>query len=381
MLVAGLMREAAATTEPVGFVHRRSSLRHRGLARWRMFNPLRLAGPLHRRWILPLQARTAAASSAEIVLMHPQSLGFRLFRDVVESRQRSWLYVLDAFVFCRRSYNCLPEESAPCLRCLGNDGRAAARHGCSDGFGSGPFPEHLPGWVASGRLGLLAQCASQANLLRRHFGESAIIKTVPLCVPDVDAIDARPMPSLRPLAVYHGSPEPAKGVMHAVELARLMPEWDYLIPCSRRDFLRHFPAQADTPANLVFESMSWSSGLADAVSRATAVLCPSSWSAPVEGAVLKSLARNGQVVLFPHDSAFASEIPAEARIDLDPSDLPAVVSRLRALIAGGPAAEARRKAAQAYAASYVRANGAMLKGILAAVRAPAGRSLRSEPPA
>lgn len=369
MLLRGLMDEALESRPPVSFIHRRSSTRHRGLAKWRMLNPLRLAGPLHRRWIFPLQAKAAAKVAAEVVLMHPQTLGFPLFREVVESRRRTWLYVLDAYVFCRRSYNCLPGESLPCLRCLGNDGSAAGLHGCRDSFRAGPFPEHFPGWVAAGRLGLIAQCASQAALLRRHFGPSALILVVPLCVPDVTPPSGAAPHLHRPLAVYHGSPEPAKGILHAVALARLLPDWDHLIPCKPGEYLHHFPDQTDMPPNLRFTPMSWSSGLAEAVERATAVLCPSSWSAPVEGAVLKSLARNGQVVLFPHDSSFASEIPPEARIDLDPADLPATAARLRQAAAGGAVADARRRAARAFASAYVSANGAMLEKLLAALRA------------
>ncbi len=326
------------------------------------------------------RVRRATRSAETVVLLHPQTIGFRTFAAVVESRPVTWMYVLDSFTFCVRSYNCLVGEATPCLRCLGNDGAAAAEQGCVNWFRSGPFHAHLPKWVQSGRLRLMAQCESHARLLRAHFGPQAIIHVVPLSVPDVEVPAAwavRPARP-RPLVVFHGACYPAKGVDHVVALARLMPECDFLIPSDEKEFIHHFGAVAGLPTNITFRRMSWARGLAEAVATADLVLCPSSWSATVEGAVLKSLAHNGLVGLFAHETAFASEVPVDARLDLNPSNWPATVARLRAALADSAQATAIRSAARAYITRYLASSRDMLSQIRAVCRSsegsgPAGR--------
>jgi len=316
------------------------------------------------------RVQRASRSAEAVVLLHPQTIGFRTFSAVVESRPVTWMYVLDSYTFCVRSYNCLVGEATPCLRCLGNDGAAAAEHGCVNWFRSGPFHAHFPQWVQSGRLRLMAQCESHARLLRAHFGPQAIVHVVPLSVPDVEVpavLRERPTRP-RPLIVFHGACYPAKGVAHVVTLARLMPDCDFLIPSDEKEFIYHFGAVAGLPTNITFQRMNWASGLAEAVATADLVLCPSSWSATVEGAVLKSLAHNGLVGLFAHETAFATEVPVDARLGLNPSDWPATVACLRAALANPSQAAVIRSAARAYITRYLASSSDMLSKIRAVCR-------------
>ena len=316
------------------------------------------------RWMV----RRAAKSEGEVILFHPQTIGLRALRDIIEPRELTWMYVLDASAFCLRSYNCLPSESAPCLRCVGNDGAAAKPNGCVNGFGSGPFQKYLPSWVRSGKLRLIAQCESQAELLRAHFGRETRVAVVPLAVPDImppEGDVTRPKRE-RPLAVYHGAPLVAKGIAHAVALAKAMPDWDFLVPSSLHDLNRNFEGPETYPPNLITQQLGWSWGLSEQVKLADVVLCPSSWSAPVEGAVLKSLAHNGLVGLCVHDTSFASEIPAEARVLIDPRDLEGTAARLRGLMARPDEAAAIRTAARRFIAQYAERSQTMLGSLRAA---------------
>jgi hypothetical protein len=359
-LMIGLMNEAAgdASTRFLYKVPRRSTLL--GLLKY-VVGRASFAG----------RVRRAARMDGPLVLMHPQTIGFGIFSAVIEARPVTWMYVLDAYVFCVRSYNCLPQESAPCLRCLGNGGEAAAQHGCVNWFRAGPFQAHLPGWVRSGRLRLIAQCESQARLLRDHFGPEAIVRVVPLSVPDVELPATPPVRPLRarPAVVFHGACNPAKGAAHVVALARLMPDWDFLVPSDVKEYVHHFGPAEGLPPNLTFRRMSWADGLADAVAQADLVLCPSSWSAPVEGAVLKSLSHNGLVGVFTYPTAFSSEVPAEARLELDPSDWPATVARLRRAVTTPAVAASIREAARAYITRYLAGSGEMVRKIRAVCQA------------
>jgi len=368
-LMIGLMAEAAAGF-PAEFIVKEKTPRRRGWASLQKLNPLRLAYYGLSRALFPWRVRRAARSGKELVMLHPQTVGFTLFQEVMDSRPHVWMYVLDAFAFCRRSYNCLPGEAAPCLRCVGNDGAAADLHGCADWFNSGPFQGHFPAWVRSGRLRLMAQCESHARLLRKHFGDSATIRVVPLSVPDISppASTAQRPHRLRPLAVFHGSCQPAKGVSHVIALAREMPDWDFLVPSDPKEYVQHFGDLTGLPANLTFRRLSWADGLAGAVTTADLVLCPSIWSATVEGAVLKSLAHNGLVMLLPHDSSFASELPDDARLALDPADLHGTAERLRAVQADHLLAASIRGRARLYVEGYALRSRGMLAAIVAACR-------------
>lgn len=365
-LMIGLMAEAAAGS-PAEFIVKEKTPRRRGWARLQKINPFRIAHYFFSRVSFPWRVLRAARSDKDVVMLHPQTIGFPLFSQVMDARPHVWMYVLDAFVFCRRSYNCLPGETGPCLRCLGNDGAAAEQHGCQDWFGAGPFQEHFPAWVHSGRLRLMAQCESHARLLRAHFGPGAVIKVVPLSVPDITApasAPTRPVRS-RPLAVFHGSCQPAKGIVHVIALAKEMSDWDFLVPSDPKEYRQHFGDLEGLPANLQFQRLSWVEGLADAVGSADVVLCPSIWSATVEGAVLKSLAHNGLVMLLPHESAFASELPVEARLALNPADLAGTAERLRAVHADSGMAQRMRAQARVFAKDYDQ----RCRGMLAAISA------------
>ena len=350
-LMIGLIEEARSDTSARFLFKMR-----RGSSPWGMmkyiFNRASFAG----------RVRRASRAAEAVVLLHPQTIGFLTFAAVVESRPVTWMYVLDSFTFCVRSYNCLVGEATPCLRCLGNNGAAAAEYGCVNWFRSGPFHAHLPKWVQSGRLRLMAQCESHARLLRAHFGPQAIIHVVPLSVPDVEVpavLRERPARP-RPLIVFHGACYPAKGVDHVVTLARLMPECDFLIPSDEKEFIYHFGTVAGLPTNITFQRMSWASGLAEAVATADLVLCPSSWSATVEGAVLKSLAHNGLVGLYAHETSFSSEVPVDARLDLNPRDWPATVAHLRAALADPVLVTSIRSSARAYITRYLASSRGML---------------------
>lgn len=362
-LMIGLMAEASGSG--VRFLYKEKTPRRRGWGALQKLNPLRVARYVLSHATFSWRAIRAARTCRELVLLHPQTVGFSLFSRIMDCRPTVWMYVLDAFVFCRRSYNCLPGEPGPCLRCVGNEGAEGDRHGCQDWFRSGPFHPSFRSWVASGRLRLMAQCESHARLLRTHFGPGAVIKVVPLSVPDVLASPSaahRPARA-RPLGVFHGSCQPAKGVAHVVALAKEMPDWDFLIPSDPKEYLAHFESISDLPDNLQFRRLTWNEGLAEAVAGADLVLCPSIWSATVEGALLKSLAHNGLVMVLPHESSFASELPPEARLDFDPRDVKGSAARVRAVHADGALSGEIRAAAGSFAADHARRSRCMLARI------------------
>ena len=359
LMMRGLMAEAQGTA--VRFVYRDKS-RPRG---WARLNPVWFLRQRWNRLFFGGRARRAARSPEELLVLHPQSFRPAVLEAMIAARPRTWVYVLDSHFFCERNYNVLRDETTPCFRCLGGADEPGLREGC---FGEGqawPLRARFAGWVRSGKVRLLAQCPSQARLLRSYYGADVPVSVVPLMVPDLAPPEGVRRPArARPLVVFHGSPNAAKGIFVVRALARQLPECDFLVPASMREVDRHGGPTEGWPANVSFRRMSWDDGLADAVASADLVLCPSVWSAPVEGAVLKSLSHNGLVGLIPEPTAFASDVPAAARVDLDPSDWPATAARLRALLAN----PVRQASVRAEAARYIRDYRAANAGMLGRLR-------------
>jgi hypothetical protein len=124
--------------------------------------------------------------------------------------------------------------------------------------------------------------------------------------------------------VFHGEELNAKGLRYVIELARALPELTVLIPAERSLVLRE-ASSADgkeivLPSNVVVQNLRWESGLSEHVAACRLVLCPSQWSAPVEGALLKSLFFNGNVAVCESSFGFERELPQDLtlRLSIDP---------------------------------------------------------------
>lgn len=351
-LLRGLIQEVEAGELPARFLHKEEKRSARGL---RVLHPRNLRSRAVHAWsklTFPVRALALARQPGPLLLLHPQTIGHDLFARIILSRRFTWIYVLDSYFFCRAGYNHLPSELSPCLRCLGTDGAPADDHGCRDAFSGGPFVPSLRDWVRTGRLGLVAQCRTQADLLRSHFGETTKVAIVPLHVPDIEPRHAVTPTRPRPLAVFHGSTHPAKGIGAMVALARCLPDWDFLVPGRVAESLSIARLFGPLPDNVRFQPMTWEEGLAEAVAQADAVICPSAWSAPVEGALLKSLARNGVVVAHPDCTTFASELPAGAFIPLLPGRHHETAHELERIRADADARIRLRMAAAEFVAAY-----------------------------
>ena len=80
--------------------------------------------------------------------------------------------------------------------------------------------------------------------------------------------------------------------------------------------------------------MTWETGLEAAVRAAPLVLVPSLWSAPVEGALIKSIAAGRAVAVVDNESAFSHELPMGLVSRLPPDPLTAA-AEIRGLVASG----------------------------------------------
>jgi len=273
-----------------------------------------------------------------VVLLHPQTLGFRwCIEFLLRRKKRTWIYILDASFFCIRSYNHVPGEFSACLRCLDGKFGWALRLQCP------VFPIHqedaiaflvfLKKKVQASQVALFAQNFSYKKLLHIHFGDNAIVRTVGMWAADFDDLLAQtnreknqesPAPSFD--IVFHGNAHPAKGTVWTNVLARFMAKRSFLFP-----FLKGFDKMAYMPQeNTYFSNMNWSSGLANQISRSPITLCPSLWSAPIEGALVKSIFTGNLVGVVQESTSFSNEISENIIMKLpqDPENAAAMINEI-----------------------------------------------------
>jgi hypothetical protein len=297
-----------------------------------------------------MRDRSLLDGSEPVVLLHPAEIGIGwCIRFVRKRNGPTWIYLFDSGFFCIRSYNHL--EGATCLKCVGGNWKAAELNGCK------PFPvqdrhaldhqKEMFELATTGKLKFLAQSETQASLARRHFGESVEVKVVGMWTDDVEEIFLRSNTATATNeknefdVVLHASPVSAKGVYFAVQLASNCPTLRFLFPFSKEELATN---ALRIPENISFRPMSWETGLRDEIRRIPFTLVPSLWSAPVEGALVKSLLEARAVAVVAVESAFASELGADVALTLSPVPEEAAVALLSAISQKwSPKAEDREK--------------------------------------
>lgn len=304
-----------------------------------------------------------------LILLHPQNVGYRLALRLLESRKEPPLiYLLDSSFFCVVSYNHLQGENGACLRCLELGFGQMAENGCK------PFPRldpeainfapRLQELVKGGRVNVAAQNVRQAELAQRHFGLASQPPVVGLWTQDWDglfSIKAEPAAGEAAPSAYswdilfHGYCLDAKGAAWTARLAAQCPELRFMFPFARPDWF-------EAPANCFFVPCSWENGLREALGRSRYVAVPSLWSAPIEGALVKSIACARAVVVVNNLTSYCDELPD--RLVLKLSGIPAAaVAELRHAIASDWIPDADIKAA--WLAGFAKTQSGFVPGLLA----------------
>jgi len=275
-----------------------------------MQNPIFIISELKKRYIAKrwFVSNLNRIKNSEIILVHPQTIGYKYFLKLIENNFKVKIYIMDNSFFCIRSYNVL--NNSECLKCLGNLDNCNSQ--CI------PFPvkynkkENLKFLKEyqkiSHKVIFYAQNESQKSLLTRHFGENTKIEIIGLRTGETFEKVSQLNNGESYDIVYHGANIEAKGINYFINLAKVMPEYSFFVP-SKLEI-------KDLPKNLYHENMKWNSGLKEIVINAKLVLNPSLWSAPIEGALLKSIYYNGNVGVVKTKYGFVNDIPNDAFLKL-----------------------------------------------------------------
>jgi len=268
--------------------------------------------------------RTRSIRGSKIIFLHPQTAGFKtLFRLTKENEL--FLYVMDNSFFCIRSYNCHPIEKTECLKCLGCLSNVSSQ--CS------PFPVSIDreknlGWLnqlrsLAPKITFLCQNNSQSKLLKMHFGANTRCIVIGMNTgelrqwnPEKPFITSSGNKRTKPFILFHGAATEPKGVDYVIRLAIQMPSQKFIIPAPLKAL-----DQRVLPENIECRDVTWLNGLRELTQEAALVINPSMWSAPIEGALIKSLAYNQNVATVKTQHGYEREIPDEVGLLRLPHDV------------------------------------------------------------
>lgn len=275
-----------------------------------------------------------AIRNSAVILLHPQTLGLGHLLTLPSRGNRVALFVLDNSFFCMQSYNSREGKEAECLDCLGSADNC--HPSCK------PFP--VP-YRKDDNLGFLAalksiarslfffcQTRTQSNLLKQHFGPATATAVIGMRTEEFTEPTNGFAGNSKYDIVFHGEPLVAKGAVFALNLAAMLPEFSFLFPFEKSAMESLIGGSFVAPGNVTFHPMRWGTGLQQHVIAARLVLAPSLWSAPVEGALLKSLFYNGHVAVVETAHGFQREIPGNLLVRLDSNPVKATSTLRQALL-------------------------------------------------
>jgi hypothetical protein len=246
--------------------------------------------------------------NSDIIYIHPQTAGFAKLIYLTFFNRVS-LYTMDSSFFCILSYNTYPNAPAECLNCLSEINPLSC---CQL---SGLFASPLRVFflrilkLRSHTITFLAQNALQQKLLQAHFGNEVKSLIIGMPAESRAYVNQLNIPTSFSRAydlVFHGASKIPKGIIFFIEISILMPDYSFLIPDSLSNVMKIFSDQL--PPNLHCNPMTWETGLREHVYLAKVVVNPSIWSAPIEGALVKSAAFNKNVATIKSQYGFENEI-------------------------------------------------------------------------
>jgi hypothetical protein len=254
---------------------------------------------------------------SKVIFILPNLLKHRFFVKITKNSQQNYLYVLDNSFFCLKHYNKLSHENFPCLRCLDNiKSHLDFNCGLDERNKDLKYIEYLTKLNTEGKIKFLAQNLNQKKLLEKFFldSETTVVGMIPHDFPSEFPQNYSSINSNQKIfdIVYHGPDVDAKGISWVLELSQKLPQYSFLLPINCTGIPK------DKYLNCTFNAVNWETGLEFHIRNAKIILVPSIWTAPIEGALIKSIIYGKIVATFSFPFAFSSELPPKLIITLEP---------------------------------------------------------------
>jgi hypothetical protein len=163
--------------------------------------------------------------------------------------------------------------------------------------------------------------------------------------------------------VYHGGASEVKGLLYVLDIASKLKQFSFLVPASYEKCKKIIGNQIpkNDLKNVTFLDINWEGGLKRYVINSKVVLCPSLWSAPIEGALIKSFIFNGVVAIVPTKYSFANDLPESIYCKLDVNSFDKTTKRLKELIENEMYRNNLRENAQNWVESFLNDNQPIVK--------------------
>jgi hypothetical protein len=315
-------------------------------------------------------------NSKNMIIIHPQTIGFKNIIKLIK-KNNIFLYTMDCSFFCVKSYNHIESSFKPCLLCLGGNYKFAKKYNCK------PFPvkyklneninflKKIKG--LSNNINFIVQNPSQLNLLKKHFGNDIKAYVVPIFAEDFaknkNLINKKNKDieqgddKLNIDFVYHGAAIEAKGLLYVINIASILKQYTFLIPVSYGGCKKVLGQKLNERniRNVIFKDITWENGLKDYVTNSKAVLCPSLWSEPIAGALIKSFIFNGVVALVPSKYSFANDLPSNIYCKLDVDSFNKTIKVLTELIGNNNLRANLKRESQKWVNAYLEENKFLVK--------------------
>ena len=234
---------------------------------------------------------------SEIILIHPQSIGLRTSMRLVKRNKLIKYFVLDSFLFCKQSYNYNYLVGGECIKCISEKPDPHCKSfplQCSDKLHK-RFRLSVTG---SSNVEFFFQNENHRKLHQQVINKKPS-SVIGLETSDEFFGDLVPLGARQNYIIYHGDLMNAKGRELLAMLVAGLPDIRFVVPGNDHLF--------GLSPNVEMHDVRWQTGLKELVQNATVVLCLSTWSAPIETALTKSIRSNGVVVVADLEYAFCSE--------------------------------------------------------------------------
>lgn len=264
----------------------------------------------------------AQVQGARVIAIHPQTLSWSNLFKLIENNNQVALYVMDNSFFCIKSYNHLEGTFEPCFRCIGGSFECADK--CKKDAYRTTTTSLRKLYSYKDNIEFFVQNENQLRLVHMHFG-SVKSRIVGVYTSDMfDECETKLNNYDTYDVVYHAATSEPKGIIYTLLLAKALPEKRFLVPGALSSKLKRtcakFGLRTQQLQNVDCADLNWENGLCSILRKAKLVMCPSIWSAPIEGALIKSMIFNGNVAVVNTAYSFAQELPDGVVLKL-PSDV------------------------------------------------------------
>ena len=250
----------------------------------------------------------------ETTINHPQTLGYNFANYLIKNSSKINYHVVDTHFFCIKSYNVYGGKN--CLNCL--EGRAIL-----SGCGHFPRKQSHSKYIKfqttiekhRDKINFFCQTDKYKDLLFTKYGNDVTVTVKKMFTFELmkmaesqenNTISPRRETYTKKYDLgFHGAFIPAKGSDYLIELSTVLSSSHFLVP----------EPGIHQNKNIHFVPYNWNTGLREALSECRIIICPSIWSAPVEGSILKSMLDAHPVALLPQNT-FTREIPDNCVIKL-----------------------------------------------------------------